>query len=258
MTAVSACRSRTAERSTTCSLIARSAAASRLFVVLPIAEHTRCGRTPSSSIWFTTSLHTSWMRSASRTLLPPNFMITRGDGAVTSPDANRVDASPSMAAARRKRRDGLCKSKLAWEVKRGTRYRCTAKCGPRRKASQRISKPSAIRANLRLERKPHVTTATSSHIFQGVLGPHWGDLAREPKRGRSRREHRSNRSTTAPWRGRGAARGLARRRARGEKSGRHQRRHCAPSSAGRAGGYPGPPARPSASRGRWGCAGAAG
>mmetsp|Transcript_5276 Transcript_5276/g.10342 ORF Transcript_5276/g.10342 Transcript_5276/m.10342 type:complete len:204 (+) Transcript_5276:75-686(+) len=48
VTAVSACRSRTAERSTTCSSMARSVAASRLLVVLPIAEHTRCGRTPLS------------------------------------------------------------------------------------------------------------------------------------------------------------------------------------------------------------------
>ena len=50
-----------------------SAAASRLLVVLPIAEQTACGFSPSS-IRLVMMLHTSVIRSASRTDEPPNFI----------------------------------------------------------------------------------------------------------------------------------------------------------------------------------------
>mmetsp|Transcript_28992 Transcript_28992/g.76857 ORF Transcript_28992/g.76857 Transcript_28992/m.76857 type:complete len:215 (+) Transcript_28992:994-1638(+) len=72
---VASCSSRTAERSTSPVSSALSLAASRLLVVLPIAEQTRCGRTPASTR-LATSAQTSRMRSASRTDEPPNFMIT--------------------------------------------------------------------------------------------------------------------------------------------------------------------------------------
>ena len=73
VSAVSACSWRITEMSTLPSAIAMSAAASRLLVVLPIAEQTACGFSPSS-IRLVMMLHTSVIRSASRTDEPPNFI----------------------------------------------------------------------------------------------------------------------------------------------------------------------------------------
>ena len=60
----------TAERSTLPVSSAASAAANRLLVVLPIAEHTRHGSMPSLAIKSWTRVHTSVILSASRTEEP--------------------------------------------------------------------------------------------------------------------------------------------------------------------------------------------
>mmetsp|Transcript_15421 Transcript_15421/g.49650 ORF Transcript_15421/g.49650 Transcript_15421/m.49650 type:complete len:298 (-) Transcript_15421:279-1172(-) len=91
---VSTWSARTVERSTVPSSIARSAAARSPLVVFPMAEHTRQGCTLCSTICARTRDATSAIRSASRTLDPPNFITTLGGGT----------SAPRARARRRRRR----------------------------------------------------------------------------------------------------------------------------------------------------------